>query len=101
VLDDDAAGEQAGVLLPTALPADALLLRWQRANDACFAGDSSAGPAGKAALLRGDADSVVDAAPVTDAAAAVALAFAMGGWWGAQPTETEQRKRQRFLSRSI
>jgi uncharacterized repeat protein (TIGR01451 family) len=99
---DNAAGEQAEVLLPADLPADALLLHWQRANDACFAGDSSVERASTAPMLPGDAAPVADsAAPVTDAVAAVAVAFALGGWWGAQPVETERRKRQRFLSRSI
>jgi hypothetical protein len=37
----------------------------------------------------------------TDAAAAVAVAFALGGWRGTQPVETEQRKRQRFLTGGI
>src|SRR5262249_33565504 len=62
VLDDDAAGQQTGVPIPTALPAGALLLRPQRAHHACFPVASSAEPANAAALPPGDATPTADTA---------------------------------------
>src|SRR5262249_40142536 len=79
-LDDDSADEPPAI--PAADPADALL--WQRAADTCFTERSWA------------AELAQEAAP-----AAVVLAVALGGGWGNRPTETDSRKRQRFLIPSI
>jgi hypothetical protein len=82
--NNDDAGAPTGVLLPAASPTDALL--WQRVSHACFADDSwTADLADTAPVLSGDS------------AAVTALALALGGWKGIRPTETEPRKRQRFL----
>jgi uncharacterized repeat protein (TIGR01451 family) len=92
-LDNDDAGAAVGVLLSTANATEAML--WQRASDACFAGRSWADKlADTAAILAGDA------APSTDTGAAAVLAFALGGWRGAWPVETE-RKRPPFPGNRI
>jgi hypothetical protein len=92
--DDDEASEQAGGLLSMATASDAVLLRWQGANDACFARDLSAQLANSTPILP------ENAAPVTNAAT-VALAVVLGIGWGTQAVETERRERQRFLIRTI
>src|SRR5262249_14257527 len=79
-LEDDSEDEPAAI--PAADLADALL--WQRAADTCFTERSWA------------AELAQEAAP-----AGVVLAVALGGGWGDRATETESRKRQRFLIPSI
>jgi len=76
-LDDDS--EVAPAATPAGDSPDVLLM--QRASDACFADHSWA----------------ENAAPAANVAAAMALALTLPGSRDGRPTETESRKRQRFL----
>jgi uncharacterized repeat protein (TIGR01451 family) len=73
--------------------ADVLFQQW--ASNSCFA-DGFRRPAPSELETLRPAAEPTGAAPVSGAAAA-ALALALGGFWGAHESETDPRKRHRFL----